>query len=93
MSELKLTPHPKLYHDYSQPPDGVPEQVPSGAAGCQTDLTMEDILERAEQYDKETDMETDSGPGGPDCLEWATQTDERVNFYTGLSSKKLLYGM
>ncbi len=87
MGSLTLTPHPKLYHDYSQPPEGVPEQQ-SGTIECQTELTMEDIMERAAK--SEPDMEPETS--GPDALEWATQTDERVNFYTGIKSKKLLYG-
>ncbi len=89
MSELTVTPGPIFYHDYAQQPLEPEGLQPSCAAGCQTEITMEDILMKAEEAEQ---VDVDPSDGMPDVVEWATQTDERVNFYTGIRSQSLLNG-
>ncbi len=93
MSELNITPGPKLFHDYAQPPEDMLEQQ-SSTSSSQTELKMEDILLKAEQADQsDIDRETPApSSSDPDIVKWATETDERVKFYTGIRSKNLLNG-
>ncbi len=91
MKELTVTPGPNFFHGYAQPPpEGTLEQQ-SATAGCQTDVSMvmEDILLRAEQAEEEDPIPNNNMP---DVVNWATETDERANFYTGIRSKNLLNG-
>ncbi len=90
MEDLTITPVPLFYHDYAQSPTDMSEDVPEEHnTGCQTELTMEDILDKADLPD--VHMERDAS-GEPDVVEWITQSDERVNFYTGIRSNRLLNG-
>ncbi len=96
MRELTFTPGPKVpgpmqYHDYAQPPPEDILEQHSATAGCQTEVTMEDILLRAEQLEGNDPVPGQSATM-PDIVDWATETDERVNFYTGIKSKNLLNG-
>ncbi len=89
MKELTVTPGPSFFHGYAQQPqEGILEQE-SATAGCQTDVSMEDILLRAEQAEQDDPIPNNDMP---DIVNWATETDERVNFYTGIRSKNLLNG-
>ena len=73
MRELTITPGPKVpgplqYHEYAQPPpEGILEQH-SATAGCQTEVTMEDILLRAKQTEQDDSIEPDPMP---DIVQWA----------------------
>ena len=54
----------------------------------QTSMTMEDIKVLEDSH--LTQLSTSPGEDVVGC---ATETDERVNFYTGLPSKNILHGM
>ena len=77
-----VTPKPHERHDYLE--TSSPKYVD---AQCETDLTMEAIAEMEQKSKQPISQSTVK-----EIVNCATETDERVNFYTGIPSREVLYG-
>ncbi len=74
-----------LNHDYitSQRQDFI-------SLGCQTEMTMADIKKMEETVNQTLISDNNTGE---DIVIVATDSDEKVNYYTGLETKTMLYHM
>ena len=78
------TPAPYSQHDYISP---VRKDV-----SIQTDITMSDIDNLVEEANRHV-PEPIEVPAGQEIINCVVDTDERTNFYTGIISVAMLYGM
>ncbi len=82
-AEKDVIPQPSS-HDYI-----IPASVERASTGVQTDLTMDRISQLIKFEEK---VQVPQASQAQYIVDSATETDERVNFYTGLHSIAILQG-